>query len=489
MKRILCLLLALTVSVSMAACSKSTQEIKPQPIKPSYTSPAVTKPVEQENDSEQPDETTTVGDESYWKLEALDAPDISIKVEDVKVFEDSNIVNKIGRITHSYSVEDIKEQLAADEFISSYYVLGILDSEETDIRNYDDVGLQKKYHYHKAIVGVLKENATDSVYFNDFGIYFYGDTNRTDGYDYITVKFEGVGINTESQDKIYDVLKKVFPEDICRYLVYASDEDNPTYKDLTHITSDDNFHYKFERTLTFGRDNKLSGNDMIEFSFGQSDTKFYNSYEFYSGDYQPELTDMKYIPSKFFSPRMGALDIQNPDNFLDEYFKIGSDSYIKTVLRNDWFQYRRIVGDNGINKYEVRFEAVAGEPEISLLVCPFLSVSYTVMEKDGEVIDMHWSIENRTLNINDNEDMEKSFKKLHDNMIKQIKCILGEDVDLSELDYDNLKTNSGTKKTGKTSVPVVFKGTEQTVTIDMTLGHNVLDCWNGSFELKISLFE
>lgn len=493
MKKILTLTLVFIIILGMfAGCGKTNTPDESIP----------TEPVVENTESTEPTDTDVIisdrVDESGidWKTEELETPDIFMNVEEKKVFEDYNVINKIGISNFKYSVENIKAKLMENTFITNKYVLAISDSEETYRDKYSDVGVQQKYHYNKAIVGVLKEDAEDSEYFNDFAIRFYGDTNEADGYYLISISFSDIDISLETQDEIYRTLSEFFPENVVKYIVYGFDDDGckPNGKDLDCVkdmyvtVEDDNFKYKFTRTIEFAKENGYPDVNKISFTFGKEDVKFSNKFEHYSGDYQPQLVDMNYTPDKFFNSAMGGLDITDFSTFLDEYFKIGAKDYIATVIRDDWYSYDRIVGDNGISKYEVAFEAVAGEENVALLVCPSLDVSYTVIEKDGKPIDMYFTIENQSTNISDNEDMETSFKKLHNDMIEQIKCILG-DVDLSEISYENLKKDSETKRTGKTSVTITYYDVEYEVDIELRIGQNMLDCWRGAFELNISMFK
>ena len=312
----------------------------------------------------------------------------------------------------------------------------------------------------------------------------------------ISISFSDVDISLETQDEIYRTLSEFFPENIVKYIVYGFDDDGckPNGKDLDgakdmYVTVDDNnFTYKFTRTIEFAKESGYPDVNTISFTFGKEDVKFSNKFEHYSGDYQSQLVNMNYTPDKFFDPAMGGLDITEFNTFFDKYFKIGVENYISTVLRDDWYQYQRVVGDNGISKYEVAFEAVAGEENVALLVCPSLDVSYTIIEKDGKPIDMYYTIENQSTNISTSEDMEKSFKKLHADMVEQIKCILG-DVDLSEISYENLRKDSETKKSGNTSVTITYHDVEYEVDIEIRMGQNMLDCWRGAFELSISMFK
>ena len=377
--------------------------------------PHIDSPTKPTTENTEPTEATTNIDDSIsdrldesgidWKVEELETPDITMKVEKKQIADGVNVYNTIGVSNFKYSVEDIKAKLLESQFITDHYVLAISDSEEIYRKTYSDVGVQQKYHYNKAVVGVLKEDAENSQYFNDFAIRLYGDTNEADGYYLVSISFSGVDISLETQNEIYKVLSNIFPEHIIKYVVYGFDDDGckkdgkdlDGAKDMYVTFEDDNFVYKFARTLEFAEESGYPDTNTISFTFGKEDIKFYNNFKHYSGEYKSQLEDMNYTPNKFFNPEMGNLDITNVSTFMDQYFKIGVENYIATCLRNDWFWYQRIVGDNGMAKYEVTFEAVAGEENVALIACPSLDVSYTIIEKDGTPIDMYFTIENQSL--------------------------------------------------------------------------------------------
>jgi hypothetical protein len=173
---------------------------------------------------------------------------------------------------------------------------------------------------------------------------------------------------------------------------------------------------------------------------------------------------------------------------MDAYFKAGSDKYVGTQIRDGWYWLTQTIGDNGVSVYEVRVEPVGGDENYALIACPYLDISYRVIEKDGKVMDMDYTIENQSTNIDDSADVTTSHKKLLANMTKQMKMILGDDADLSALSYDNLKASSDTKREGSAEVTINFGGTEQKVKVTVSLGHSMLDTWRGSYKLSISMF-
>lgn len=492
MKKLLSLLLAVLLLVSMVACGKNKEVDIDTNVEATQNNTSA------EDPTTNVEEDTTIDSKFDWEVKNIERPDDKITLRTVKkqIAENVSPQNTLtdSRLTN-YTVESVKEKLAQNDFIANKYVLGLSYDEETYYKEYGDIGLQKRYHYDHSVVGVLKEKAADSKYFNDLRVTYYGDTNISTGYDTVSVTLYDVEIKKENQAQILQVLNDCMPQEVAYYLVYAQDDDGKMKdgkvladgKNLYITFEDDNFVYYLKRELEAAKDEYSKSR--VNFTYGVLEEKFRNEYEFYTGDYVSKNDSMKYMPNEFFSSKLGNLNLTaEPSKFMDDYFKAGSDKYVGTRIRDGWYWITQTIGDNGINVYEVRVEPVGGDENYALIACPYLDIRYEVIEKDGKVIDMNYTIENQSTNIDDGADVTTSHKKLLTNMTKQIKMILGDDVDLSALSYDNLKVESDTKRSGSTKVIINFKGTEQEVEVSVSLGHSTLGTWRGSYELSISMF-
>lgn len=491
MKKFLALLLAILLLVSMTACGSNKDTNTETNPDTNQTTPST------EESTPNTEDSASVESKFDWEIRDVERPDDKITLRTVKktIAEGVSTQNTLtdSRLMN-YTAESVKEKLSKNEFISNKYVLGLSYDEETYYEEYSDLGLQKRYHYNHSVVGVLKEDATDSKYFNDLRITYYGDTNITTGYDTVSVSLSDIEAKKENQTTILKVLEDCMPQEIAYYLVYAQDDDGKMKdgkklndgKDLYVTFEDDNFVYYLKREL---EEADKYDDAKVYFVYGVLEEKFSNKYEFYTGNYKSKNDSMKYMPNEFFSSKLGNLKLTTePSKFMDAYFKAGSDKYVGTQIRDGWYWLTQTIGDNGVNVYKVRVEPVGGDENYALIACPYLEITYEVVEKDGKVIDMYYTIENQSTNIDDSADVTTSHKKLLTNMTKQMKMILGDDADLSALSYDNLKVSSDTKREGSTEVTINFGGTEQKVKVTVSLGHSMLGTWRGSYKLSISMF-
>lgn len=493
MKKILCLLLAILMMLSLLTACGGKKETDDGG-STVQSGDVATDEVKKDEDTSNTEQEADVNSQFDWQIKDVKRPDdkIALKVVEEKVADSVDIKNKLADCRLNYNVEDVKAKLYKNDLIAEKYVLGLSYNEETYYEEYGDIGLQKRYHYNHAVVGVLKESAENSKYFNDFRVTYYGDTNVANGYYAISVSMDDVAVKKENQNAILEVLNDCMPQEVAYYLVFAQDDDGKMNdgktlsdgKNLYVTFEDDNFVYYLKRELKFEKE-KYS----MTFTYGVLDEKFTNKYEFYTGDFKSKNDTMKYMPSEFFDAKFGNLNLTTePSKFMDAYFKVASNEYVATQIRDGWYWLKQTVGDNGVSVYEVTVEPVGGDKDVALLICPYLDMNYQVVEKDGQVIDMYYTIDNQSVNIDDDADMTTSYKKILSSMTKQMKMFLGDDADLSQLSYENLKSSGETKKEGSTEVMINFKGTEQKVRVNVTFGQSIVDTWKGAFKLSISMF-
>ena len=99
------------------------------------------------------------------------------------------------------------------------------------------------------------------------------------------------------------------------------------------------------------------------------------------------------------------------------------------------------------------------------------------IKKDGVATDLSLHMLNASTCVSLSEDMEQTYKQLHAGLLNQLKCILGEDVDLSEFEYDKLILAEENIKTADATVIVELLGQERELFINMKLFKYKIKKW------------
>lgn len=427
--------------------------------------------------------------ETNWRLGNFEMPDVKLDVREKPVSANSNMKNTIG-IGQNYNIQQIKDMLSENQFISEHYVLAT-EIVETRYINPEDPA-EISYDYMHAITGTEKDGSEDANVFVDFYICFYGNSNNFDGYEHVYIHFDQLDFKSDVQNELFKILASIFPQDISEYLVYGNDEDKlGAYdadlfyvKDLYDCIEDDNYIYEIRRDF---------GHEDVYFYFGVKEMKFENEYLYDSNDYVPLLSNMKYQLKDFFNESVGGVNLAKVDSLFDNYFKSISTEHKKTSLEDNEYYYSQIIGDNGVIKYGFGFDAFSFNDNMSEFSDADLCFYYEITEKDGEIIDFWMNITSGTgaisspvYNMNGdfigNTKSDLSQEEIFEQTKEQIKMLI-KNINVSELSFDNcvpMDDSMGDENELSHSGNITLFGKEMKCDIDMKISD-----YRGSFEVDV----
>lgn len=435
-------------------------------------------------------ETYDTGDEywDYYPIDSFNMPEIEYTTID---YAGGVLTANIADTFFSLSENDIIESIKNNDLHNGHeHEFGTRFIEECSIKNFTDIGTQKRYTGTK-IVYAYDKAKQDSYSDEDF-MYDYIVSMTTDYANYnspntIEVSIYNVNVNRDFQKKAFNLLESIFGNEIANYLTYAKDADgkdktgsayNSTMYDVIKIGTT---YYKLQRSITSGGEN----NDSIKFEVTVSHKNEKSSssdQSYYNANYTSILTPDIFSFEDFILGNFGSTNINEISTFGAEYMKHGLDEiYNKTQSEG----YLFIVNNypDGSTSNEFTMTTIKHCENYSNIFTPELDISIMNIMKDGELISLETKFQGEIGIAEPPSEGTVDYAPLYQPFLNKVKAILGEDVDLSEITMEKFLSQTGI------SFDATYLGKPCNVTLDYSQYVNMAPLMSGDFEITITMCE
>lgn len=468
MKKILILLLAGAIAIGSAACTqKTTNTNNPNPSDPSEFTSENSEPPSPGNKTESgPTET------SNWETQNILPPNVaSPETEEVVALKIEAGDVKVNRVVSPLSKELFDSNKAKDSLkknpLFKDYVFGTENTERGKITLYSDVGQQNRYEYTEVVCATKNYYNTQS-YFSDLVVTYTGDTAWFNGWKSLKVeiKIPLEEVTKETQNDVYEALCSVFGEEYAEYLCYApaTEDTNMSYELVF-----DNCKMTFRRNLS---------NYGLTFLVSLSHN-LRNSFESYSGDYEPMLGTPEYF-FDIFSEEMGEMNMRDYASVGSKMLKENFSGYSQTLPDyTSGYYYRVFTGDNGHKLVRFDFTGLIGQEEVGKLAAPDFEIEYEVILNGDDVVDIEGKAKCAIGQVGNNGDRDVAFKDFLKKGIIMLNCMLDADLNLTEFTYNTVED-----KNTETTRDITILNLNKKVTLEVTFGETFVDTYVGYVNIK-----
>lgn len=249
MKRILSLLLAIIMVLSLAACKDETTKPSNDSTKPTQSGTVEADPTKDATtDDTQPESTDSpttepAEDTFVWETKTMSAPTvaeldptiITLNTTDGQSFQ-STLINPSIQCDFS---DDMKEKIKAYPLFDGWVFADIAEESGAPVSYSNIDGLRYTYEYEEIFAAKHAEDASD-IYsdFTDFKVYRSWETKNAANFNNLTmfIALRDDMINENAQEDILNLLKIVFGDEIGEYLCYSDMTDR--YGELCRVKQD-----------------------------------------------------------------------------------------------------------------------------------------------------------------------------------------------------------------------------------------------------------
>lgn len=466
MRKVIALMLVLACICSMAACSNNNNaDTSTPPTNTESNMPGDTTPG---NDSNTEEEAGF-----QWETKEVPQPMFDAPQEQTFVVTQLNGKDVTATVVESplkiedYDIEATKNALAEQALFMDWF-FGIEKYERGLVTLYSDIGQQTAYDYYTAIVASRDFYDTQS-YFTDMQVQYKGRTDKNVGYNSIRVEIdtEGLEMNAELQQKIYDALVVVYGEEYAKVLCYNPVQSENIVYEIQHGRS----------SITFRRNiNKSS----VVFNILVS-TSSTGWFEGYAGtEYQPMLG----TPEKFFeifSEEIGSFELRAYKRLASEMLSQYYTDYECTVPDyTSGYNYRVVDMDNGYQYVSLSVDGMVKQKEVGKLVCPDLKVEYEFGMLDGVVTDIEGEFYCGVGLTGNNGDAETVKHALFAKALPMMEMIMAGDQELAK----DFMYNESDKAYNTVKRTMEILGLEREVVFQFQFGETMADTYVGYLCVK-----
>ena len=182
---------------------------------------------------------------------------------------------------------------------------------------------------------------------------------------------------------------------------------------------------------------------------GSNEMKNYKGSFTYEGDYESICDELSFSISDIIKGDIGSTDIFDLKNFASKYMSaVYEEEYLYTMESlSDEFTASISENPNG-RKFETFSISTMENFGAGKMISPELSVYAFVTSKKDEVTDYSISLKGTSGIGMIKESNVCDFKALYPSLIAKMKMLLGEDFDLSPINYENTLKEDGKSKNG-----------------------------------------
>lgn len=282
----------------------------------------------------------------------------------------------------------------------------------------------------------------DDIYNDAFTIELNRHIYYSNDYDSITVKFPELEYGKENQEWAKDVLAVLFGEELARYLVYT--------EELQNVAADDNTTHYFEREIKRNnvRENEEpTMNVKFTVEIGNNDRDNYKGSSTYDGDYKSIIDELSFNLTDIIKGDIGSTDIFDLENFASKYMSyVVEEEYMHTMtsLNNTLYVSISEYPDGRTREYiSISVMEYFGGSKV---ISPELFIEAGISKMKGEITDYNIGINGSSGIGFTMEGVQNDYRKLYPSLINKLQSLLSENVNLSELTYENTLKEDGTSE-------------------------------------------
>lgn len=388
------------------------------------------------------EETEKEEKEQKWYFEETKLPELE-KVVAHEVTCKDGVQSIVCDTPFDFTSEEIVKRLEQLPFYKERNCeAGISNSEKC---NMDEVIAGGGVRYsHTDGISVYEESDLERCLDPLFNIDMLRRVYYSNNYDGITVAFPKLEYGRENQEYVKDVLSTLFGEELAHFLVYTEELQNTAVFDDTS--------YYFTRNI---KRNNVDEDEIptmrVEFivEVGSNEKKSDKGICTYEGDYESICDELSFSISDIIKGDIGSTDIFDLKNFASKYMSsVYEEEYLYTMESLSDELTASISKDPNGSKFEAFSINVMENFGAGKMISPELSVYAFVTSKKDEVTNYSISLKGTSGIGMIKESHVCDFKALYPSLIAKMKMLLGEDFDLSQINYENTLKEDGKSKYG-----------------------------------------
>lgn len=426
-------------------------------------------------------ETYETGNEywDYYPIESLNMPEIEYtEIE----YANGMLTANIADTFFTLSVDDIKEIINnSDLHNGKNYAIYTKLTEDCIIKNFTDVGTQKRYTVRNDITAYSNENSE----YSDYSITMTTDYANYNTPNKIEVHINNITLSRDFQKEAFTFLESIFGNEIATYLTYGEDIDGKdtvgsaygsTMYEAVKIGST---YYKLQRWLTSGSEgaNEDGVHFVVIVSHKDEKSKSGNQ-SFYNANYTSAITPSTFSLDNYILGNFGSTNTNNISTFGSEYMKHGLDEiYVKT--QSEGYTYVINTNPDGSTSNSFTMTTIKNCENYINLYTPELDISITNCVKDGELVSLEAKFQGE-IGIAPPNEGTPDYSPLYQPFLKKVKAILGENTDLSEITLEKFLSEEGI------SFEAIYLGKPCDVTLNYSQYVNMAPLMSGDFDITIT---
>lgn len=375
-----------------------------------------------------------------WELKNLDFANVlpELMYEKVTPFEEhpAFTIDRLVSPMKFIASEEAAEVLRSIPFYDDYILALERDESADSWMFYEESYKPMRTVLGTVVIRAFKEGETNYP----FTLSYSALPGKIDGANNYSFVYTNIDMNDENtRNAIYDTVKSFCGEGVAEVLLYGQDSNNGANmnKKVYHADSTDAW-YKIERILN---------GDTTRFSVSVDANLTGNKLSQYSGDYEIVAGNGafgfdKYNLEDMFGKRLGSVFVSDELNSMQTYMQIGeSYDYEGTALEK--YEYTNAaLSDGHIYKFDSTWKKYNPEQQMSLSYG--IRISYLVMEDmNDRMTGYQYEVNGFADDLKKNEGTEntdKIFESLIEDCRKQLSLVLGETVNLSFKNFENIES-------------------------------------------------
>lgn len=449
-----------------------------------------------ENNTEEKNDYST-GDEywDYYYVEPPTLPEINYSEIEYLKTESGPIIANIADTIFDFTPEQIIDKLKSTSIYPEKSFIYTIDSEEEcKVKEFDNVGVQKQFNiintvkaYSKNRVNEITSNPdyqyTDFNFQYDVNVRLERDITNYNNYNKITIGFDFIDVNRDTQKNIYTVIEDMFGKELATYMVYGTDTDERNNDTLDFLADRELGDYiKIGKSTTYfvSRDIRFIDENLGNVTFIVYVThKNENKNCYYVGDYTSYFESEEFL-NTYIKGDFGSTDINDLRNFGSKYMEYGlEDEYVKTM--SDGYTYKVLNYPDMTTSETLSLDVQKGCSNVANLIAPELYTDIDFLHKDGKLLQLNVRFKGDVGLASAPDDTETDYTVVYEPLVSKLKAILGDSVDLSTLDMATfLEKKEINFETNYLDMPC-------NGSITYSFGINAAELLTGKFEIKISL--
>lgn len=448
---------------------------------------------ETNDNSEKPEYTTGNDYWNYYPMDTLSLPEITYTKIDYMQHEKHTYSANIAETFFTDTLETLLDKLNTSDYIQELdYILTTGISEYCNIEKFTNIGSQKQFKVTKTITAYPKSNvkevtSVDGYSYADFKPAFTLDMS-TDYTNYttpnkISINFENININRDTQDMTFNILEIIYGEEIAKYLVYAKDTDG--LRDSKSISEEELYDsikigdttYTLSRTIYMPKDANSLYSSKVTYTV-EVTHKAEKSESYYCDSYTSIFLPEEFQLEQYILGNFGSTNTSDANNFGSEYMQNCLDEKYEETFIDD-YRYKIYNLPDGTVNTIFSLSSIKWCTNILNSITPTLDININLWSKDEALLSYQIQFKGDMPMLSVDDDEARDYSKLYTPFINQLKGLFNPEWDLSILTLELFLEEEDI------SFDTTYLGKPCTVTIDYQHGVNMAEYMTGSFEIYI----